>query len=47
MSKILVVDDEEPIVDAISYNLKKQGFLPARRDMITIAPGLSDQTRMH
>lgn len=26
MSKILVVDDEEPIVDAISYNLKKQGF---------------------
>ena len=27
MSKILVVDDEEPIVDAISYNLKKQGFV--------------------
>ena len=26
MSKILVVDDEEPIVDAISYNLKKEGF---------------------
>ena len=26
MSRILVVDDEEPIVDAISYNLKKQGF---------------------
>jgi len=24
--KILVVDDEEPIVDAISYNLKKEGF---------------------
>jgi len=26
VSKILVVDDEEPIVDAISYNLKKEGF---------------------
>lgn len=26
MPKILVVDDEEPIVDAISYNLKKEGF---------------------
>lgn len=26
MTKILVVDDEEPIVDAISYNLKKEGF---------------------
>ena len=26
MAKILVVDDEEPIVDAISYNLKKEGF---------------------
>ena len=26
MSKILVVDDEEPIVDAISYNLKKEGL---------------------
>lgn len=26
MSKVLVVDDEEPIVDAISYNLKKEGF---------------------
>jgi len=26
MSKILVVDDEEPIVDAISYNLKKEGY---------------------
>ncbi len=27
MAKILVVDDEAPIVDAISYNLKKEGFL--------------------
>lgn len=27
MSKILVVDDEEPIVDAISYNLKKEGLM--------------------
>jgi DNA-binding response OmpR family regulator len=27
MTKILVVDDEEPIVDAISYNLKKEGLL--------------------
>ena len=26
MTKILVVDDEEPIVDAISYNLKKEGL---------------------
>ncbi|MGI4790690.1 MAG: response regulator transcription factor [Janthinobacterium lividum] len=26
MSKVLVVDDEEPIVDAISYNLKKEGL---------------------
>lgn len=26
MPKILVVDDEAPIVDAISYNLKKEGF---------------------
>ena len=26
MSRVLVVDDEEPIVDAISYNLKKDGF---------------------
>ena len=26
MSRILVVDDEAPIVDAISYNLKKEGF---------------------
>ncbi len=26
MAKILVVDDEAPIVDAISYNLKKEGF---------------------
>ncbi len=27
MTKILVVDDEEPIVDAISYNLKKEGLI--------------------
>lgn len=27
MTKILVVDDEEPIVDAISYNLKKEGLM--------------------
>ena len=27
MTKILVVDDEEPIVDAISYNLKKEGMM--------------------
>ena len=26
MTKVLVVDDEEPIVDAISYNLKKEGL---------------------
>ena len=26
MTKVLVVDDEAPIVDAISYNLKKEGF---------------------
>jgi DNA-binding response OmpR family regulator len=26
MSKILVVDDESPIVDAITYNLKKEGY---------------------
>ena len=26
MAKILVVDDEAPIVEAISYNLKKEGF---------------------
>lgn len=26
MTKILVVDDEAPIVEAISYNLKKEGF---------------------
>ena len=26
MTKILVVDDESPIVDAISYNLRKEGF---------------------
>jgi DNA-binding response OmpR family regulator len=26
MQKILVVDDEAPIVDAISYNLSKEGF---------------------
>ena len=27
MTKVLVVDDEEPIVDAISYNLKKEGLI--------------------
>ena len=27
MPRVLVVDDEAPIVDAISYNLKKEGFL--------------------
>ena len=27
MSRVLVVDDEAPIVDAISYSLKKEGFL--------------------
>jgi DNA-binding response OmpR family regulator len=27
MAKILVVDDESPIVDAITYNLKKEGYL--------------------
>ena len=27
MTKILVVDDESPIVDAITYNLKKEGYL--------------------
>lgn len=27
MAKVLVVDDESPIVDAISYNLKKEGYL--------------------
>ena len=26
MTKVLVVDDESPIVDAISYNLKKEGL---------------------
>ncbi len=26
MTKILVVDDESPIVDAITYNLKKEGY---------------------
>ena len=26
MARVLVVDDEAPIVDAISYNLKKEGF---------------------
>ncbi len=26
MQKVLVVDDEAPIVDAISYNLKKEGY---------------------
>jgi DNA-binding response OmpR family regulator len=26
MKKVLVVDDETPIVDAIAYNLKKQGY---------------------
>lgn len=26
MPRVLVVDDEAPIVDAISYNLKKEGF---------------------
>jgi len=26
MAKILVVDDERPIVEAISYNLRKEGY---------------------
>lgn len=29
MPKIMVVDDEPPIVEAISYNLKKEGYLVA------------------
>lgn len=34
--KVLVVDDEAPIVDAISYNLRKEGYTP-------VAAGDADQ----
>ncbi len=27
MTKVLVVDDEQPIVEAVAYNLKKEGYL--------------------
>lgn len=35
MTKILVVDDEEDILDFLSYNLKKEGF-----DVVTASNGL-------